>query len=388
LAFENNQKGTPLMRPLFFDEPENEALFEQTTGYFWGSDFLIYPVLQPNETSKSVYFPKGNDWVDFYSHQIFEGGSSQNIKVVETNIPTFVKKGAIIPMLKTVANAENTNFNALEIHIYYNENAEDEKEQNVYFDNGNTKEAFEKGQYELMTFETENEKKHFEIDIETEIGTAYKSSEKELTFAIHLFPKKPKNIKLNGKKLRFVYDETTKTLTFETQFLKEKQEIKKRRSKSRTTRKKSGGKKSTGMTRGRGITKDWPIQVNVEVHKRTEDGRTVSTAAARRRRRRQAPSQPRCRPMPNPRASRAWRARAQRRARWHPSERCAAHRHPRPASHLPEISDAAETRPPSGCGGTVLRSRQCHPPDNAPPRVHRRRATHIQRPTCRSPAPR
>ncbi|MFY8186480.1 MAG: TIM-barrel domain-containing protein [Flavobacterium sp.] len=226
LAFENNQKGTPLMRPLFFDEPENEALFKQTAGYFWGSDFLIYPVLQPKETSKSVYFPKGNDWVDFYSHQIFEGGSSQNVKVVETNIPTFVKKGAIIPMLKTVANTENTHFNALEIHIYYNENAEDEKEQNVYFDNGNTKEAFEKGQYELMTFETENEKKHFEIDIETEIGAAYKSSEKELTFAIHLFPKKPKNIKLNGKKLRFVYDETTKILTFETQFLKEKQEIK------------------------------------------------------------------------------------------------------------------------------------------------------------------
>ena len=29
LAFENNQKGTPLMRPLFFEEPENSKLLQK-----------------------------------------------------------------------------------------------------------------------------------------------------------------------------------------------------------------------------------------------------------------------------------------------------------------------------------------------------------------------
>jgi alpha-glucosidase (family GH31 glycosyl hydrolase) len=226
LAFENNQTGMPLMRPLFFAEVENEKLFEQTSGYFWGDDFLIYPVIQPDESTKEVYFPRGNQWVDFYTHKVYEGKTTQNIALKPDYIPTFVKKGAIIPMLQTVANAEKANFNALEIHIYYDGNNPEEKEQKLYLDDGKTKASFEKGKYEILTFETENEKKHFEIDIETKVGSAYQPSEKELTFAIHFFPKKPKNIKLGGKKLSFEYDKNSQKLTFQTKFLIEDQEIK------------------------------------------------------------------------------------------------------------------------------------------------------------------
>ena len=226
LAFENNQTGMPLMRPLFFAETENDALFEKSAGYFWGADFLVYPVIQPNETSKKVYFPKGNQWVDFYTHKIYEGETTQKIDIHAEYIPTFVKKGAIIPMLKTVTNAEKANFNALEIHIYYDGNASEEKEQNLYLDDGNTKEAFEKGKYEILTFETENEKKHLEIDIETKNGSDYQPLEKEFTFVVHLFPKKPRNIKLGRKKLSFEYDEKLQKLTFQTKFLTEDQEIK------------------------------------------------------------------------------------------------------------------------------------------------------------------
>lgn len=226
LAFQNNQTGMPLMRPLFFAEEENNQLFEQTSGYFWGDDFLIYPIIQPDETTKEVYFPIGNQWVDFYTHKVYEGKTTQNIALKPDYIPTFVKKGSIIPMLQMVANAENANFNALEIHIFYDGNNTEEKEQKLYLDDGKTKSSFEKGKYEILTFETENEKKHFEIDIETKVGSVYQPSEKEFTFVVHLFPKKPKNIKLDRKKLSFDYDKTSQKLTFKTTFLTEDQEIK------------------------------------------------------------------------------------------------------------------------------------------------------------------
>jgi oligosaccharide 4-alpha-D-glucosyltransferase len=52
LAFDNNQKGLPLMRPLFFEEPENIDLQKVSDSYFWGNDFLIAPITKTSLFSK------------------------------------------------------------------------------------------------------------------------------------------------------------------------------------------------------------------------------------------------------------------------------------------------------------------------------------------------
>src|SRR5690606_11070658 len=79
LAYENSQTGKPLMRPLFFEEPENEALLTKSDGYLWGNDFLVYPIMEAKQALKEVYFPKNNSWFDFYTNERFEGGTSQKI---------------------------------------------------------------------------------------------------------------------------------------------------------------------------------------------------------------------------------------------------------------------------------------------------------------------
>jgi oligosaccharide 4-alpha-D-glucosyltransferase len=104
LSFENNQKGLPLMRPLFFEEPENKALTTVCESYLWGNDFLVTPITKAGVTSASVYFPKNNNWFDFYSNQKYEAGTTQNIAVTEDHIPVFVRGGAFIPMIKTIQN--------------------------------------------------------------------------------------------------------------------------------------------------------------------------------------------------------------------------------------------------------------------------------------------
>jgi oligosaccharide 4-alpha-D-glucosyltransferase len=55
LAFENNQKGTPLMRPLFFEEPNNTKLLTVCETYLWGNDFLVTPITKAGVTSTSLY---------------------------------------------------------------------------------------------------------------------------------------------------------------------------------------------------------------------------------------------------------------------------------------------------------------------------------------------
>ena len=65
LAFENHLQGTPLMRPLLFEEPTNEALLSESKTYLWGNDFLVSPVVNPGIATQTVYFPKSSDWFDF-----------------------------------------------------------------------------------------------------------------------------------------------------------------------------------------------------------------------------------------------------------------------------------------------------------------------------------
>lgn len=81
LAFDNEQYGLPFMRPLFFEEPENRTLLAKSDGYLWGSNFLIYPITEPNQQTKEVYFPKGSWWFDFYSGKMFKGGTKHLIEL-------------------------------------------------------------------------------------------------------------------------------------------------------------------------------------------------------------------------------------------------------------------------------------------------------------------
>lgn len=37
LVFQNNQTGVPLMRPLFFEEPDNNSIKTKASEYLWGS---------------------------------------------------------------------------------------------------------------------------------------------------------------------------------------------------------------------------------------------------------------------------------------------------------------------------------------------------------------
>lgn len=119
LAFENNQKGTPLMRPLFFEEPNNPKLSTVCETYLWGNDFLVTPITKPGITATSVYFPKNNNWFDFYTGEKQLAGTTATIAVVEDHIPVYVRGGAFIPMIKTIQNTSKYSLENFDLHYYF-----------------------------------------------------------------------------------------------------------------------------------------------------------------------------------------------------------------------------------------------------------------------------
>lgn len=194
LAFENNQKGIPLMRPLFFDEPQNKMAAVNSKTYLWGNNFLVSPVVEPQIVEQEVYFPKTANWFNFYTDEKVEGGQTKKLTLNKNNIPTYVKAGAFIPLIKPIQNTELYDLNNFETHFYFDETLKNSSDY-LYNDDGKTPNAFEKDMYEMVYFFSKNKKGKLVINIESVCGKNYLGNSKNITLVIHNFKHNPKKVK-------------------------------------------------------------------------------------------------------------------------------------------------------------------------------------------------
>ncbi|MGG8494909.1 TIM-barrel domain-containing protein [Tenacibaculum sp. TC6] len=215
LVYENHTKGTPLMRPLFFEFPNKETDTLAST-YLWGNDFLISPQILKETHKHKVYIPKSTVWFDFYRDERVVGtGLQPSISPKKYSIPTLVRAGAFIPMAPLVQNTEQYNANVLDIH-YYHDTTVQSSNRTLYNDDGKTAKAFEKDAYELVTFNSKYKNDCLQIKMNAYIGKQYQTQDKQYTFVIHNITMVPKNITINGKKVGITWNSTKKTVTIPT----------------------------------------------------------------------------------------------------------------------------------------------------------------------------
>ncbi|GAA3614728.1 glycoside hydrolase family 31 protein [Flavivirga amylovorans] len=212
LVYQNNQKGIPLMRPLFFEESDNIALYDYAETYLWGQDFLVSPILEANRQEQLVYFPKVSNWFDFYTDKKIKGGQTVSVKTNKHSIPTFVRAGAFITMAKPMQSTELYDANSLETH-YYHDTSVKRSKRYIYNDDGKTANAFEKECYELLELKAEQKKAYLKIEFKAETGTKYETSIKQIELIIHNIEEAPKRIKVNGKKALGNWSVDTKILS-------------------------------------------------------------------------------------------------------------------------------------------------------------------------------
>mgnify|MGYP001506840296 CR=1 FL=1 len=71
LALERIKTGRPIIRPLWYAEPDNNVTYDISDQYMLGDEFVVAPVLIQGQRERSVYLPAGT-FVDSIG-QIFEG---------------------------------------------------------------------------------------------------------------------------------------------------------------------------------------------------------------------------------------------------------------------------------------------------------------------------
>jgi len=202
LAFVNSQKGTPLMRPLFYEEPDNYPLYNYDRSYMWGDAFLVSPVTGPDTTSWSFYVPKGI-WFDFRNDEVIDGGREITTTVDLNSIPVFVKAGAFVPMSPVYQSTDEYTSKDLAIH-YYSHKGVPKSHYQMYNDDGVLAGAYDKGQYEFLDFDAaqlgDNQLK---IEMDRTAGTYVgRPVERNIAVIVHNVVNMPKQIQIGEKVLK------------------------------------------------------------------------------------------------------------------------------------------------------------------------------------------
>ena len=86
-----HEKGTPVMRPLFYDFPADKKAWETDDAYMFGPDFCVAPVMEEDVYERRVYLPEGPIWKDVFSGICYEGGRTVTVDAPMEKIPVFIR---------------------------------------------------------------------------------------------------------------------------------------------------------------------------------------------------------------------------------------------------------------------------------------------------------
>jgi alpha-glucosidase (family GH31 glycosyl hydrolase) len=191
-AFENSRSGMPMMRPMLFEEADDESAPAISSTYLWGPSFLVAPVTEPGTARKEVHFPnKGSVWFDF-----------EVVATAPDHIPTYVRAGAFVPLAKVVQSTRDYSTRALELH-YWHDASVDASSGQLYDDDGKTRGAFEAGKYELVRFSSRADGGKLVIGLQPEAGPSTSPSTHSFALNVHNVARKPRSVQAGGKALDF-----------------------------------------------------------------------------------------------------------------------------------------------------------------------------------------
>ena len=93
LMTEAHEKGSPVIRPLFYDTPEDPECWEIEDEFQFGPDVLVAPVLYAGMRKRQVYLPAGSIWTDLWTGKQYEGGAVIEADAPMEHIPVFTRNG-------------------------------------------------------------------------------------------------------------------------------------------------------------------------------------------------------------------------------------------------------------------------------------------------------
>lgn len=94
-------KHQPVIRPTFFDFPQDAQCLLDCDEFMLGDALLVAPVVEAGALTRRLYLPRlpdGQRWFDFYSRQAYAAGTFIETEAPWTRLPLLVREGRSIPV--------------------------------------------------------------------------------------------------------------------------------------------------------------------------------------------------------------------------------------------------------------------------------------------------
>ena len=93
LMKEAHEKGTPVIRAMFYEFPDDSVCWDLKDQYMFGGDVLTAPIVHEAAYERQVYLPKGASWTLIYDGTVYEGGRTVTVSADIGQIPVFLREG-------------------------------------------------------------------------------------------------------------------------------------------------------------------------------------------------------------------------------------------------------------------------------------------------------
>jgi alpha-glucosidase len=98
LLWKSHSRFEPMIRPTYFDFPDDARCFDENDDMLLGANLLVAPVVEPGRRDRDVYLPAGGGWYDFWSGEYFDGGRDVTLPAPWDRPPLLARAGSAIPL--------------------------------------------------------------------------------------------------------------------------------------------------------------------------------------------------------------------------------------------------------------------------------------------------
>jgi alpha-glucosidase len=171
--------GSPIMRPLAWHYPTDEATFNLSDQFLFGPDLLVAPVVEPGVTARAVYLPRG-DWYRWglAGAAPARGPGSVLADAPLPELPLYVRGGAIVPMWPLAPHTGAIARAGLELHLWPGRGEID------YYEDDGLTQAYARGEYRLTPFRWRPNRGGYSLAWGPSTG-AYRDARTRWTFVFH-----------------------------------------------------------------------------------------------------------------------------------------------------------------------------------------------------------
>jgi len=180
-----------IMRALAMDFSNDKNVLNIDDQFLFGPSLLINPVSDYKARSRKVYLPANTGWYDFFTGRHYTGGQSIDAAAPYSNIPVFVKEGAILPVGPEIQFTSQKPADPITLFVFSGKDGEF-----TLYEDENINYNYEKGAYTLIPFSYHDASKTLVIG--TRKGKFAGMTDKRTFNIVFVTPDKPGKLKFDS----------------------------------------------------------------------------------------------------------------------------------------------------------------------------------------------